>query len=53
MEIKKGMINMIDINRIRNYKELDELVINLTKDIEGKIYLLIDKEYIVTYSKSR
>ena len=39
------LINLDDLkhNRIRDYKELDELVINLTKDIEGKIYLLIDE----------
>ena len=39
------LINLDDLkyNRIRDYKELDELIINLTKNIEGKIYLLIDE----------
>lgn len=30
-------------NKINDYKELDECIIKLTKDIEGKIYLLFDE----------
>ena len=39
------LINLEDIkyNTIEDYKQLDELVLNLTENIKGKIYLLFDE----------